>query len=701
MKSNLLRELNQFRLFLTRLVFGLPTYIWLLIIFFSLFKIILLNSQPIFALGFAGHDDALFINLANSLIKLHWLGHFNNLTLAKGPGYPIWIAFNNLFGLPLLLSQYLLYILACISLIIALKPLLSKHRIFLIILFIVLLFNPASFSNIVNTRVIREAVYPAQTLFIIAFTIGILVRNDRTVKNLIVWVGGLSVFLSWFWLTREEGVWILPFIVPILLFTGFKIWREKLSKWKIKLAILTVPFAFLFLSISIISSINYFVYGIYTAVEFENPEFLEAYGSLTRVKDQGWTQYLPVSRKKMKEIYAVSPTFKKLEPYLDGALGKAWATNNNKNNVYFQDPLDIGGGWFVWAFRDAVAEVGYYKNGKDTMNFYKQLSSEIDTACREKKLDCFGKRKTMMDPFYKEQIDPIIHSIAKCYNFMITLGGTQIVYPTYSSGGKETLYRFSKMTHEPIYIDNNNITVSGWAFSPTEKLNIRVINNKDQLVNYNLEVSDSPDVYLFFSQGGNEFENAKNARFKISTDCKENCFISFIGEKSNLKEKYAFNSTPNFRNRAGSFYVSFDKWDYGNSSTNQIITDKTYILKVSVLNRIGMLYISSLLLLFILSFLIFLFTPFVKQKEHRIFFFINLSLLLAIGARLAILSLIDATSFSPFYGNYFSPFYPLILIFILLNLFSLSLLLKTRWHNPYSLMIILKSRWKMEREKYF
>jgi len=405
----------------------------LLIIFFSLVKLFLLTGQHLFAIGYAKHDDALFINIAYNLLRLDWLGPYNNLTLAKGPGYPIYIAFNYILGLPLLLSQNILYVLACVILIIALKPLFLKNYFWLLIIYLIVLFNPASFSE-QNLRVLREGIYPALSLLIIAFSIGILVRRNKKINNFIVWIIGLSIVLPIFWLTREEGVWIMPFLVSIILITGFNIWKIKGGKWKRKLKLLIIPFVVLFFSIFTVSSINYYKYGIFSTVEFNNPYFLEAYGSLTRVKDIEWERYLPVSREKMERIYEVSPSFRELQPSFDGENGNMWA--NISSVLKFNNSNEIGGGWFMWAFRDAVEAAGYYKDGKSAVNYYKKLSNEIDMACKQKELDCFRKRKTMMAPFYKEQISPTIESTYKVVNYLLSFEGTKI-NKNFTSVGEE------------------------------------------------------------------------------------------------------------------------------------------------------------------------------------------------------------------------------------------------------------------------
>lgn len=665
---------------------GLPLFIWLIVLFFSLFKLFLLSGQQLYALGYAAYDDRLFVDLANNLLKLNWLGEYGKLTLVKGPGYPIWIAFNFILGIPLLFSQNLLYILACIALILALRPLFSKKYYLLLIIFLLLLFNPTSFSSEVATRVFREGIYATLTLFIVAFSIGVLTRRNKPVKNIILWIASLSVFLSFFWITREEGIGIMPFLVPILLFTAFKLWREKKDQWKLKIKLLAVPFVILYISILSVSSINYFKYGIFDVVEFKNSEFLEAYGSLIRVKEKNWTQYVPVTKETRMKIYKVSPAFKKLEPFLEGDLGKGWA-QNAPDWMEKKSPDQIYGGWFMWAFRDAVASVGYYKNSKDTMDYYRQLSAEINNACEKKEFDCLKKRKTMTAPFYKEQIDPTINSFVRATDYLISFEGSGVYLTSGSVGNKESLDLFSEITHEPVYAKSANgarLEIQGWAFSPSEKVSVSVVNDKDEIQNFSLETVSSTDVFEFFSAQGNNFDNAKQSRFLISTRCLKDCFILISGP-NNISQKIPFDGSTKS--------IKKDKIIFGNIEEvrqKQNIQEigslkKLDARKLNLLNNIGKLYRFSMFFLTALSLAIFVVITFAWNKKKDIFYFINLFLLFLILARLAMLSIIDATSFLVISNYYLSPLHPMIILFVLLNFISTNSFIN-KWKNKQQIM---------------
>src|SRR5205085_1701027 len=111
-------------------------------------KLWLAGARTLEAIGWAGHDDWWFLQRAIAILHGHWLGPYNHLTLIKGQGYPLWVAFISTLHVPLLFAQQLLYALACFAVCRALPV--GRTRA---ILFVVLLFNPISVSDNTSIRV--------------------------------------------------------------------------------------------------------------------------------------------------------------------------------------------------------------------------------------------------------------------------------------------------------------------------------------------------------------------------------------------------------------------------------------------------------------------------------------------------------------------------------------------------------------------
>lgn len=391
------------------------------------------------------HDDALYVRLATRLASGLWLGGFGNKTLAKGPGYPLWIALNYMLGLPLLLAQQLLYICAGLVLILALRRWVKKD-VLLVGLYALFLFNPMTFNDQM-TRVLREGIYPTLAVLVLAGGAGIFLRYRDKLSRLVLWSVGLGMALSWFWLTREEGVWLLPGLLLLIAGTIYYIYRGYgLSREFLKRSLVCfLPFIILFFFINAVSLINKIMYGSYTVVEFKSDPFLSAYGALSRVKHPHWHRYVPVPREVRNQIYQVSPAFRELKPYLEGDLGKGWAIH--AGNLVPQG--ELAAGWFMWAFRDAVALAGHYQSAADADAYYRRLAQEINAACEQGRLACGPERKTMAPPFRFEYLGLTAATFPVALDKVITFYAFS-ANPLKSSGDAPSLELFRRMSHSQI-----------------------------------------------------------------------------------------------------------------------------------------------------------------------------------------------------------------------------------------------------------
>ena len=159
---------------------------------------------PVSLLTTAGHDDALFIKNAQHIISGDWLGPYNQMTLAKGPAYSIFIALNAFLGIPLTLSVSLFYLISC-ALLVRSISLIGLNCAFGFLLFNILIFQPAIFP----TRIVRENIYVSLTLLVISGLI-YLAEQEEDQKLMLVKNIFFGLAFGIYWITREEGIWIFP-----------------------------------------------------------------------------------------------------------------------------------------------------------------------------------------------------------------------------------------------------------------------------------------------------------------------------------------------------------------------------------------------------------------------------------------------------------------------------------------------------------
>jgi hypothetical protein len=632
----------------------------------ALVKLWLVSGLTLFAIGNATHDDRLFLNLASDLLSGHWLGNYNNLTLAKGPFYPLWIATTFLLGIPLLLAQHLLYIAACAILIIAIRPIFSRQSIFLVI-WTILLFNPMSYTDAVMTRVVREGIYTSLTILVAASAVGILARYDRPLNNLLPWSTCLGFSLSAFWLTREEGVWMIPSILVIVGFAVVRMRQTQPNRWRPLTSMCVLPFCIWLIAIGAVAGINKVQYGLFTTSEFKSHDFLAAYGALLRVKHSHWQPYYPLPKETRERIYKISPAFAELAPVLEGNVGATWAS------ISCQDASlcdDIGGGWFVWALRDAVAAAGHYTSAASAAKYYRQLATEINAACADRQIECGAERASLIPPWRIEYTRPFLNALVRGAVLLFRFEGFQ-AYSSPSIGTDEEMILFRDLTISRLSLAvTRKLRITGWAFAinPASSTAFSVRAADGTLSDAAVKRLPSPDVYKHFRSDDKNFPNARKARFEITTSCADGCSLHIrtddrSDERIPLDGSVKAKETPEFY-----FYID----SLNNYTENDVLPHQSKIdnFKMSILGQIGKAYQAAVPFLIVFALIGYLISAMniLRTKIVKNLWLINTALLIALVIRLLIFSMIDVTSFPCLYAYYLSSAYSLLLIFVTLAL---------------------------------
>jgi hypothetical protein len=410
-------------------------------------KLWLLQGQQYMGLGLAAHDDALFIRLAGEILGGNWLGAYNNVTLSKGPGFPLWIAFSCLIGLPLHVSATLLYAAACALLAQAVKPAVPSPSLRLA-LFAIVFFEPMSHGG-GWLRFTRDMVYPAQSLMVIAALFGLIARSDRSFRRMLPWAVILGLSAGFFWITREEGVYLVPAALVGYGIAGFRLWRKRPRDFRFATGAFALGPAVAGLIVCAVAMQNYRVYGIFTICEFKHPDFVSAYGSLLRVQADRPQRYVPVPKDVRLRLYEVSPAFSELKPSLEGDLASGWR-HASVQGMHFSESESGGevyGGWYAWLLRDAVQAAGYYKDGPSAMAFYRRLHEEINAACDAGKLSCSPRHDSMASPWRPEYLLPVLAALKRGLSATLTFQYASFT-ATDSAGPTRLLLPFSDLSND-------------------------------------------------------------------------------------------------------------------------------------------------------------------------------------------------------------------------------------------------------------
>ena len=411
-----------------------------------LVKLWLVSGLTVQAIGPSGHDDRLFLSMTSHILQGHWLGDYNQMTLAKGPFYSLFAAGAFVLGVPLFTAQHLLYALACAVLLRALRPLALGFWTSMG-LFTALLFNPTTYEN---TRVLRQNITPAMSLFILAALIALYLQREAPLRRLIPWALLLGATLSAFSLTREDGIWIAPALLLPWAMTGWLIWRSHPQDRLRRLGVaIGFPLGIYYAVILTVCCLNWHHYGIFTTCEFRVTAIKKAYGALTRVAPSVWHPYIPVSRETRERIYAVSPAFAELRPELEGQLGFNWANNSRSVSGLPPEAHEIAGGWFIWALRDAVAATGHARSGAEAQVFYTRLANEVNAACDQGLLKAGPARASFLSPWHRDYNAPLIKAFKKAATLLLTFSDLTIKSRD-SEGSPTSLLMFADLTREPL-----------------------------------------------------------------------------------------------------------------------------------------------------------------------------------------------------------------------------------------------------------
>ncbi|HVU24468.1 MAG TPA: hypothetical protein VHE13_10115 [Opitutus sp.] len=408
-----------------------------------LVKFWLVAAQPLFAIGNADHDDRLFLQLANKILAGEWLGPYHQLTLAKGPMYPLWIAGTFLLGVPLPLAQHLLYLLACVLVVRALRPQLPSAAAAAAV-FLVLWWNPMSYEMPALGRVIRQDLYTPAALGCFAALIALNTRRDAPSRWRLAWGFLLGLSGAAVWLTREESIWIVP---PALLLVAAAAWnswraRERLLPLALPLGAAVASATAILVTIC---ALNLHYYGWFGTVEFRSPAFIGAYSALQRVKSSYTIPSVPVTREAREKAYGVSPAFAELRPFLEGNRGTDWAGVSRFLTHRPKEDREIAGGWFMWALRDSVADAGHAGSAGAALDFYARIADEVNRACDSGRLPAYPRRDSLMPHWQPEYTAGMEAALPRAFHELAMFQGFTAVAPP-SRGDAAQLRLFRDLT---------------------------------------------------------------------------------------------------------------------------------------------------------------------------------------------------------------------------------------------------------------
>ena len=415
--------------------------LFILMLFSVALKLWLVAGQPVVAHANASFDDRLFLALAEQILKGDWLGPYSQFTLMKGPMYSVFIAAAYIAHVPLPAAQHVLYLCGCVLVVLALRPCFTAPWQ-APALFTLMWWQPMSYFEL---DVLRQNIYTPLTLLLFAGLIAVQTRQQFSLVARLLWGGLLGVSAAAFYLTREEGIWIVPGAALLLAWAVVSSWRSAGQFWR-TVAQIAVALALGIGIVSTVCALNLRYYGWFGTVEFRAHDFVAAYGALQRPLASKEVPYVPVTRDVRLKLYDVSPAFAELRPCLEGSVGQEWANYSDYLTGRPGAELQIGGGSFMWALRDCVGSLGHADTARDALQFYRLIANQVNAACDDGRVGpCRNRRDTMLPRSKPGQIDRLLKLLpGYATDFFLFRGFT--AYPTESWGSADLLELFQRLT---------------------------------------------------------------------------------------------------------------------------------------------------------------------------------------------------------------------------------------------------------------
>jgi hypothetical protein len=476
---------------------------------------------------FGPHDSLNFVEHAKNIVSGNWFGPYSDMTLIKGPSFPIYLAFIEGLGIPLPLAHQLLYAVACFVACLAVRPIVRDWK-WLTFVFTVLYFNPFSFSSSA-WMALRSQINDSFSLIAVACATALFMRRKAPPRSAVPWLIGLGASFAFFSFNREESIWLLPAVVAGVAAYLWSSRKEERATLRVRALVCAIPVAIWIGYWGTLCVENGLKYGWYTPVEMTSSEYVSAYSSLGRIippaappakpNANGQVGSISIPRAAREIAYSVSPAARELRPWLEGAPGRGWIAISCGAG-YSCD--DIPDGWLVWALRDAVQAAGHYSSGAEARAFYVRLADEIDRACDH--IRCRPKGHTLSPPVSTSDIPAFFANFWHGVRLAITFGQLSVAPWGDSISSTTTTDEYELVTRA--VLPAHRRFISGWIID--DKLrSVSIVGQNGPEVYTEVAFKPSPDVFETYSHRvKNLSQQARIARFTITTACITNCELA-------------------------------------------------------------------------------------------------------------------------------------------------------------------------------
>jgi len=330
---------------------------------------------------YAPFDDSLYVGMSKIIYNLD----LDNYTagfdpLVKGVAYPYILAIAKWLSIPSLVLPHLVLILSIAILSFTLFKVSKSHILSLLFLLIVLLDPfPISFFS---SKISREMTHQSFLMLSISLILASVFYPKLKFRKLFSFITGAlsAVFFTVSFNTREEHIWLYLIFMSLFILIFLNFGMNKYFIITLAAFIVTV-----YLSNKTIEKFHFTIYEVKQLNSTTQGNFPKLMKNLASIKTQSEEiPFVSITAEKRNEAYKVSPTFKKLESFLEGP-GQAWIQHGCNDS---ETCTEYANGWFHVALRDGIREIGKWENQKQAQRFMKKANIELELACTNQQLTC-------------------------------------------------------------------------------------------------------------------------------------------------------------------------------------------------------------------------------------------------------------------------------------------------------------------------
>ncbi|MGI8819364.1 MAG: hypothetical protein ACR2ID_00585 [Chthoniobacterales bacterium] len=340
-------------------------------------KLWLVRGEEI--IGSATQYDALWY--VRSAAHWYWGSSYDWTAFVRPAVYPLWLASVHLLHFPQRLAIELLQLGGALALCAGLRAV-GIPRLVAVLSFAAIALQPAGFQ--LDDYTMSDTLYAALLWWLLGGLLGTFATRRR-------WIAAATgVCFALLWNTREEGLLLVGLVmVWACLFFA----RDEL---RVVARLLGTFAAVAVAGVLLFYGANEVRFRSFARSEMTAPGFQALFHSLLRIRPAQPMPYAPITNDTLHRAFAVSRTFAKLQPYLDGPLGESWRVETFRQTAV---PHEIGAGWIVWATRQAASQAGLFKTPRTALGFFRKSAREINAACADGRLPTRFVVDGFLDPF--------------------------------------------------------------------------------------------------------------------------------------------------------------------------------------------------------------------------------------------------------------------------------------------------------------